>query len=200
MAGYRQYVGGNWDAVSQFQIDYIRRSPKFSSDKTFLDLGCGSLRLGTNLIREMDSGKYIGLDFNKKFVDLGIERELNAALIEEKKPRFIINDTFDLSEIHEQIDIAWCYAVFIHVNDSTMLHAAQNVRDKLKDDGVLYSSFSTYRNPVQPKNDFVYSETNQSAFYRTFEKIEEMYKSIGLSFQLAGNGVSTQMMVKSFKL
>ena len=104
MRDYKHYVGGDWKWVQKYQLDFIKNSPEFSPDKTFLDLGCGSMRLGSALIPELNEGRYIGLDFNEEIVKIGIEKEIDPQIIEEKKPTFIFNSEFDLSKIEGKID------------------------------------------------------------------------------------------------
>lgn len=178
---YKRYVGGNWDWVQMFQLDYLhQKCKKFSNDKRFLDLGCGSLRLGSLLIPLLDDGKYIGLDYNQHFVELGIEKELSPEIVEEKKPQFIINDNFDLSEIDGKIDFVWVYQVFIHVNDDKVRTALKNIAGKLTQDGVSYATFTRHIAKNQPKSDYVYDHT-QRTFYRSLDVIEQMYSDAGMS-------------------
>jgi len=196
---HRIYVGGDWKLIQEWQFEFVKKSPEFSKNKTFLDLGCGSLRLGSVLIPELDEGRYIGLDFNEKIVNRGIDEELNAGVLEQKKPRFIINDNFDLSEIDDLIDYVWVYAVFIHVNDSKMNAALRNIRDKLKDDGVVYSLFS-YRTNTQPRSDDYVYDGSQRAFVRDFETIKRMFANAGLSLERVCDTPKFGYMVKSYKI
>lgn len=195
---YRQYVGGDWKWIQEFQMEFITKSPEYRKDMKFLDLGCGSLRLGSQLISELDAGKYIGLDINEELVKTGLEHETDPDVIKEKKPQFIFTDNFDLSAIEEPVDYVWVYAVFIHINDDLVLQALANVRDKMSDDAVMYSTM-TMKDMPRPKDNYVYDHS-QRIFYRSPERIEEMYTSSGLSFEIDSNAPKQLRLIKSKKL
>lgn len=162
----RQWVGGNWDLVSDWQYDYITNLQSVSSDTRFLDLGCGSLRLGHKLIPYLNGGMYVGIDFAQDIVEAAISKELDYNIQRKKRPQFIYNDNFDLSAIDKPIDIAWSYAVWIHLNDSVVRNALNNVKEVLKPGGVLYSTFGSIRTSGIPTpEDYVYSVHTQKTFF-----------------------------------
>ena len=199
MRDHKQYVGGNWKQVQEFQLDFIKNSPEFSPDKTFLDLGCGSMRLGSALIPELNEGRYIGLDFNEEIVKIGIEKEIDPQIIEEKKPTFIFNSEFNLSEIEGKIDFAWVYQVFIHVSDTLVEAAMNNVANKLADDGVVYATFTEIQKGKIVNDNYVY-DSNQWTFHRPVERIEEFFNKAGLKVEQIGNIPKSGIIFKGTKL
>jgi len=196
---YRHYVGGDWKWVQEFQMDYLNKCPDFSSSKRFLDLGCGSMRLGSKLIPELDAGKYIGLDFNEEIVKIGIEKEIEPEILENKNPTFIFNGEFDLTEVEGEVDFVWVYQVFIHVSDKLVQTALNNIANKLSDGGVVYATFTNAIAKRKVSDDYVYDQ-HQLTFYRTLEKIEEMFATAGLSLEKAGQTPKGGLIVKGTKL
>lgn len=204
MSWYRKWVGGNWPEVQKFQWEFINHELQaYHPSKTFLDIGCGSLRLGAKLIKTHDAGKYIGLDTTQELINYGLDYEINPKVLEEKKPRFIVNDQFDLSELgDEKIDIAWSYAVWMHVNDTVLRQGLRNVREVLADDGALFSTIggepNTPNNP-RPDDDYVY-DAHQRCFYRWEEDLEEIFRECGLSFEYRKDTIKGGVMYRSVKI
>jgi hypothetical protein len=62
---------------------------------TFIDYGCGSLRLGRPIIQYLEPGRFWGLDIAQTFLDAGV-RHIGAALTEEKKPNLHVIDAAGL--------------------------------------------------------------------------------------------------------
>ncbi|HET6157299.1 MAG TPA: hypothetical protein VFE34_03060 [Dongiaceae bacterium] len=63
---------------------------------TFVDYGCGSLRLGKPIIEFLEPGKYWGLDLAQDFLDEGL-RYIGAALNAEKFPSLRVIDDAGLA-------------------------------------------------------------------------------------------------------
>jgi hypothetical protein len=54
-------------------------------DDTFVDYGCGTLRLGVLLIEYLEPGRYFGLDIDERILAVGRE-QLSAELVAAKRP------------------------------------------------------------------------------------------------------------------
>lgn len=195
---YRSYVGGDWKWIQEFQVDFLNDCKEFSRDKRFLDLGCGSMRLGSAIIPELDEGMYIGLDYNEKIVKTGISKEIDPDVLEQKKPTFIFNSTFDLSDIEGQVDFVWVYQVFIHVNDDLVQGALNNISEKLSKDGVVYATFTKAPSARRPADSYVYDQ-NQLTYHRPLDQIEEMFNNAGLNMEEIGKAPKGAIMMKGFK-
>jgi hypothetical protein len=63
---------------------------------TFVDYGCGSLRLGRPIVELLEPGKFWGLDLAQEFLDEGI-RYIGAALNEQKRPSLRVIDDAGLA-------------------------------------------------------------------------------------------------------
>jgi SAM-dependent methyltransferase len=204
MKYYRRWVGGSWPEVQKWQFDFITQQLlAYNPSKTFLDIGCGSLRLGSKLIKHHDAGKYIGLDVSRELIDYGLNNEINPAILEQKKPRFIVNSDFDYSELgNEKVDIAWAYSVWIHLPDWLMKQGLRNTRAILKDDGALFSSFSKeppMPHEEKPGDDYVY-DTHQRTFWRWEEDLEKIFNECGLSFEYRADTIKGGYLIRSVKI
>jgi len=58
---------------------------------TFVDYGCGSLRLGRPIIELLEPGRFWGLDLAQEFLDEGV-RHIGPALNERKRPNLRVID------------------------------------------------------------------------------------------------------------
>jgi SAM-dependent methyltransferase len=206
---YQQYVGGDWNNVQSFSFEFIKQSEEFKTDMKFLDVGCGSLRLGARLIPELDANCYIGTDVSRIMIDKGRAAELSNRTQQNKLPRFIVNGDFNFDELNdEKMDYVWCYAVLIHLNVDLIDKCLSSIRSVMKDDAVFYSSLwpgsdkgkpANYRH-VQPKESYTY-DGSQLAFKRTWPGFwKEVYEKHGLSFEIVGPAAKELKMVKSVKI
>lgn len=64
---HRTAVGGNWEMhggiIANFLIDRGLRP-----DQTVVDYGCGPMRVGRHLVSYLETGKYIGIDQNERYL------------------------------------------------------------------------------------------------------------------------------------
>ena len=70
---HRAYVGGLWEEIGRLQFEFLLRQGLAPSD-CFLDIACGSLRWGVHFINYLDPGNYLGIEKQRRLVELGIEK------------------------------------------------------------------------------------------------------------------------------
>jgi hypothetical protein len=75
---HRAYVGGLWEGIGRLQFEFRLRQGLAPSD-CFHDIACGSLRGGVHFINYLDPGNYLGIEKQRRLVELGIEKELGRA-------------------------------------------------------------------------------------------------------------------------
>ena len=202
MDHYRRWIGGNWPEVQDWQYEFLtQKMYHYNPSATFLDVGCGSLRLGSRLIREHDADKYIGLDVSQELINYGLKYEMRQKDIDAKRPRFIISDRFDYSELgDEKVDIAWCFSLWMHLPDWLMKEGLRKTAAVLKDDGVIFSTFSKDYG-ISPEHgetpdDYVY-DRHQRTFVRYEDEIQAIFDECGLTYENRGPVIKNQWMVRS---
>tara|TARA_S200000501_G_C20527911_1_gene614255 strand:- start:42 stop:476 length:435 start_codon:yes stop_codon:yes gene_type:complete len=113
--GHRSFVGGGtseaWYGHGMFMYHFLIKNGLKSSDK-FLDIGCGSLRIGQYIIPFLETGNYFGLEPEKVLIEKGLKNELNFNIDQLKKPSFTSNYAFDFSFCQEY-DVALAQSVFL---------------------------------------------------------------------------------------
>ena len=156
---HRDYVGGDWDNIGDWQMKTLKSLPEFDVDKKFLDIACGSLRLGVKLIPYLNHSKYYGIDNNYEVLMAGINEELGAG--KDKSPKFLCNEEFDFS-FCGQFDFAWSNSLFSHLNIGDITNCMKQLRKVAHKDSVFYYTFfngDSSRNPLHShaRKDFRYS-------------------------------------------
>jgi hypothetical protein len=115
--GHRAYVGGSdaesWYGIGKRQYHFLV-SNGLSPQHKFLDVACGSLRLGQYLIPMLDAGNYHGIEGEESLVQLGLKNELLFDIAGIKKPNFMFNYEFDVTEC-DGYDYAMAQSLFTHL-------------------------------------------------------------------------------------
>lgn len=156
---HREYVGGDWDNIGDWQMKTLKQLPEFDIDKKFLDIACGSLRLGVKLIPYLNHGKYFGIDNNYDVLMAGVNQELGAG--NNKSPKFLCNGEFDFS-FCGQFDFAWSNSLFSHLNLGDITNCMKQLRKVAHDDSVFYYTFFNGNSSTNPlhsnaRKDFRYN-------------------------------------------
>ena len=113
---HRDIIGGLWNEIGQLQLDFLK-SEGLKPDHRLLDVGCGSLRLGTRSVDYLDEGNYWGTDLNETLLTAGYEREILPAGLGAKLPRnqLVTDGEFGFPGIPAEIDYIIAQSVFTHL-------------------------------------------------------------------------------------
>lgn len=169
---HRDFVGGMFDGLGIWQMKYLQEQVNIMPEHKFLDIGCGSLRLGRHLIPWLNKGNYIGLEANEEVMNAGIELEmLDAGHIAEYAPSFYCNSTFDFEET---VDIAWANSVFTHLTLEDIGLCFNKLQGKTS---IYYFTFFETIGGKRPSNPAV-SHPNQN-FYYEYNEIEKVANANG---------------------
>jgi hypothetical protein len=128
--GHRNYVGGNddyWDSIGALQFEFLK-SQGLRPDHTFMDIGSGSLRGGARFIEYLEPDRYLAIDKHIELIIYGVALELGIERFREKRPRFVVTDSFEFSKLRAAPDFAIAQSLFSHLtlNDiSACLKALQ---------------------------------------------------------------------------
>lgn len=140
---HRDYVGpqGRYEATGKDFFALLLRHG-LREEHSFLDIGCGSLRLGRLLIPFLLPGRYHGLEPGEVWVRAGLRQEVVArfgpALVEHKQPIFVHDDRFDLARCGARFDFLAAFAVFIHCGRAQLQACLEGARGVMGPDSVLF--------------------------------------------------------------
>lgn len=135
-----------WEMKRRFQIEFLKTTGLLPSHR-LLDLGCGTLRGGIPLIDYLDAGHYLGVEVRGDVLDEG-RRELAESGLAAKSPRLIHCDRLADLELGTTVDVAWAFAVLIHMDDDVLDQAVGAVARHLADHGVFYATVNVGTEPA----------------------------------------------------
>lgn len=183
--GHRAFVGGTsaetWYGIGKRQYHWLI-SRGLRHDHRFLDIACGSLRLGQFLIPYLDTGCYFGLEPEPSLVEKGLQDELLFDLGTTKAPRFGHGYGFDFSFV-DGYDFAIAQSLLTHLNVEDITRLMTNLRGVSEPGSRFYFTFfegDGTRNPKGP------SHANKSWHYR-FAQLQEIAADTGWSLEYIGD-------------
>lgn len=183
--GHRAYVGGvdsdSWYSIGKRQYHFLV-SEGLRSDHKFIDIACGSLRLGQYLIPMLSDGCYFGLEGEPKLVEAGLKKELMFDLAKLKKAQFAFNYDFDFSEF-DDFDYAIAQSLFTHLTLVDIEKCFHNLRDKAHVGSRFYSTFFEGDSASNPNSE---SHANKDWYY-SLVQFEEIAAKTGWELSYIGD-------------
>ena len=182
MEDHRVYVGGDFEKIGQWQFDFLLNQGSLKPNNIFLDIACGSLRLGRKMIPYLDDNCYFGIDSNEEILKKGIELELKD---ESKSPQFSVNSNFDFS-FCTKYDIAWANSLFSHLTKDDILLCLTNLKKISNITSIFYFTyFETTNKNMEDKNP---NESHaRKDFYYNYETIENLASKSGWNIEKIKN-------------
>lgn len=145
---YRSYVGPpfNYDINSGLQFQFML-DLGLREYHRFLEIGCGSLRLGRLLMMYLLSNRYYGIEPNQKILEEGIKHNIGAQIgqenqfLQHKKPTFSNNADFDFSFVGEKVDFVIAQSIVSHTGVSETEKLFSSVSDVINDTGIAMITY-----------------------------------------------------------
>jgi ubiquinone/menaquinone biosynthesis C-methylase UbiE len=188
---HRKYVGDYWDQVATEAMTFLR-GEGMCTYHNVLDIGCGSLRIGHELIKFLDYDKYSGIDHHRWLIEAGLEKELEP-VDTEKRPIFVVSDNFDFKCFNRKFDYAIAKSVFTHLTKDKISQCLNNLKDIMSPDGSFYATIFLGRSSGNPE------ESNDTKrFCYDLETITEL--ADGWNVVSLGNTVGNKQTMLRFTL
>jgi SAM-dependent methyltransferase len=141
MIGHRDYVGGMWEEMGRLQFEFLV-SRGLQPDQVFLDIGCGSLRGGVHFIRYLQPGNYLGIEKEGELIGRGLVKELPPGVRAEKRPEFVVSDSFGFAEFSKHPDVSLAQSLFTHLNADHIELCLSNLRANVPSGHEFYATFT----------------------------------------------------------
>lgn len=139
--GHREVIGGLWDEIGDHQMAFLI-AQGLAPDDRFLDVGCGSLRLGSRAITYLDAGRYYGTDLSEDLIEAGLARELDdAQRAKVSRENFSVSDDFDFSFLAELMDTAIAQSVFTHLPLNHLRRCLANLAPHMRTGGRFFVTY-----------------------------------------------------------
>ena len=183
--GHRKFVGGGdaeaWYGIGMLQYNTLLRYGLKPNHK-FLDIACGSLRLGQFLIPYLDKSRYFGLDAEPKLVEQGLKHEVADYFVDVKNPKFDFNFNFDFSFI-DNFDFSMAQSLFTHLTPNDIRKCLLNLRPLAhKNSKFLFTFFEG----DSSRNIYKNSHANRDWYYSR-EEIESFGRDSGWDIEYVGD-------------
>ena len=111
---------GYWKELQEYQIGTLKHLG-LKPDHSLLDIGCGPLQGGLAFIEYLNDEKYTGIDLKKEPLEAGISQLRELGLLDKKKPRLLVSDSFGEKELEgRQFDYVWCSQMLYNQNEEIL--------------------------------------------------------------------------------
>ena len=191
--GHRTYVGGLWEEIGKLQYDFLLTQGLKPSD-VFLDIACGSLRAGVHLIPYLNEGNYLGIDKEKKLIDLGLKHELSSELYHKKKPELLISSNFEFNKFSKAPNFAIAQSLFTHLPSELINTCFIKLKDYFDKKGVFFATYFI----SESINDNPKIAHDHGIFKYTIEEVKQFGNTNGWNVEFIGdwNHPRNQQIVK----
>lgn len=172
--GHRGYIGRNWEKAGLLQYEFMLSKGLKPSD-ILCDVGCGSLRGGQHFIKYLDKGHYLGLEAEKRLVELGLEREVGKELVNNKLPEFVISSEFEFHRFSRSPSFAIAISLFSHLTEVDIYGCLTTLAGSVSSSCVF---FATFNEASKPARNYKRSHAHL-AFCYTRGQMEEFGRNTG---------------------
>lgn len=183
--GHRAFVGGQsletWYEIGKLQYHFLV-SQGLRPNHRFLDIACGSLRLGQFLLPFLDEGHYFGLEAEPDLVAAGLAHEFYHGLAEKKQPRFHYGYDFDFS-FATGYDYAIAQSLFTHL---TLEDIGQCFRRLAAASSSFSRFYFTFFEGDDQRNPSTGSDAHEVWWYQ-FAQLREVAERNGWTLSYIGN-------------
>lgn len=139
---YRAWVGPpkRFDtiAASQFQLLTLAG---LRERHTLLDIGCGSLRAGRLFLSYLAPGNYYGIEPEEWVLEEGIREQLGKEFMELKRPTFIHDRDFTMTEFGRQFDYLLAQSILSHTSLEQVERCLDQARQVMTESSVFFATF-----------------------------------------------------------
>jgi SAM-dependent methyltransferase len=141
---YKKYVGNRnkYYDIGLKQFKMLLKYDLYKDDR-FLDIGCGSLRIGRHLINYLNPNKYYGIESEGWLIKEAIKYEIHEDIIKEKNPIFSINGDFNLQVFKKKYDYILANSIFIHASESQVDMVLSQIKSLLRKNGTFIFNYIT---------------------------------------------------------
>lgn len=187
---YQEGIGGGsreWNSRGKLQLIFLQKVG-LQPYHVLIDIGCGPLRAGEYFINYLNTGNYIGFDYNQTYIRIAKQIIDTKDNLKEKNPFIFCAEQFDTSgHPHLLGDFGIAFSVLNHCNQNEVIQFFKNIGKSFKSQAKLYTLNS---NPLWYPHWFIgknFIVTNE------FDTVKELgidinQYFIGLENQLTGPG------------
>lgn len=169
--GPRGFVGGLWHEMGELQFRFLVEHG-LRPEHIFLDIACGSLRLGVRTIPYLNPGNYLGIDMKPDLIEHGKAVEVGPTMCGIKCPEFVISDTFEFQRFSKRPDFAIAQSLFSHLIADDIRMCLSKLSAHRKETTAFYATFFETDKPAinppvsHPHDVFKFTRSEMAEFGR----------------------------------
>ena len=162
LADAKRYVDSD-EVSGQLQVELLKREGCVPTSRV-LEVGCGCLNMGIQLIRYLEKGNYVGIDPNEWLRQAALRAPDICRLVEEKQAKFLSMDDFDASNLGLKFDYIFSHSVLSHCAHWQLEQFLRHAAKVLAPEGRILASIrlaegNPYGSPgTSNKNDSMHEE------------------------------------------
>lgn len=138
---HRSAIGGLWEPMGILQRDFLIQQGLKPGDR-LLDIGCGSLRLGTKVVDYLEPGNYFGCDLVEAVLDAGYRCELtDEQRIRLPRTNLWATDNFDFTPLKAPVEAAIAQSLFSHLPPAFLRLCLAQLERHMVPGGSLFATF-----------------------------------------------------------
>jgi len=182
-------VGGRWATEGPRQLTFLREHG-LGPHHRVLELGCGSLRAGVELLKYLSPGSYVGIDTDQTLLDAGLTIELPRAGIPREHGRFVNADSRNLSAIEGEFDLIFAVGLLQSLTFEGVARTFAAAIRKLKPTGQFFAAYFEAPSvaalePIERPGPS-WSHFDQPPFHHEFETLRRLAEACGGVVQRIG--------------
>jgi SAM-dependent methyltransferase len=124
-------------------FEFLAESSRLSPNSRVLEIGCGTLRVGSHFIRYLSPEHYHCLERDELSLMAAFRYELPSQGLLHKRPLIVRGEDMDFSKFGSRVvyDLIYASAVFLHMPDKLVWVGLERLVSKLKPyDGRIFVS------------------------------------------------------------
>jgi hypothetical protein len=146
--GHRGYVGRDWKKMGLLQYQFMLSKGLKPSDVLY-DIGCGSLRGGRHFIKYLNKGHYLGLEAEKRLVELGLDHEVGKEIVDNKLPEFVISSEFEFHRFSRSPNFAMAISLFSHLTETDICSCLTKLASVVSGSCIFFATFNEVSKPAK---------------------------------------------------
>ena len=188
----------SWDEFSEWQFRFLVKKIRIPTDTQFLDIGCGSLRLGYLLIPYLKDDCYCGLDAFEPFINLG--NDLMKHVGNQKRYYAICSSDFNFDSFDRTFDVAFAHSVLGHLSRQQNRRCFEELKKVMTAGGKFYGTVALSGKGRGARPGFFYGGITpfRKPSFTSLDYLVEISEELGISAKEIDSDHQQKMMEFTF--
>lgn len=184
---HRKAIGGLWDEIGPLELKVLCQQG-LQPQHNLLDIGCGALRGGVNIIPYLESGHYIGIEKEKSLIDAALGVEVPKNDLQDKNPKIYHVENLNIDCISEpkSFDYMLAWSVWTHMTPDLIELCVKNIAPRLSEDGKFLATFCD-GDEIDLGKEHSWRKNERGAVRYPFSELQHIIERHGFQAQYIGD-------------